>query len=112
MNPVMQGLAGQRVDLPHSCSGPGRRTRSGDRRAPGHACHLRPVVRPTETGLWGRRPGRPILRRGRDVESCHFCFARSGFSADSHMITPKYARLAWRYLWRRLFTVTGPEVAH
>ena len=29
------------------------------------------------------------------------------FFADNHMITPKYARLAWRYLWRRLFTVTG-----
>jgi acetyltransferase-like isoleucine patch superfamily enzyme len=29
------------------------------------------------------------------------------FLAANGMLTPKYARLLWRYLWRRLFTVAG-----
>jgi acetyltransferase-like isoleucine patch superfamily enzyme len=29
------------------------------------------------------------------------------FLAAHRMLTPKYARLLWRYLWRRLFTVAG-----
>jgi acetyltransferase-like isoleucine patch superfamily enzyme len=29
------------------------------------------------------------------------------FLAQNRMLTPKYARLLWRYLWRRLFTVAG-----
>ena len=29
------------------------------------------------------------------------------FLARHRMLTPKYARLLWRYLWRRLFTVAG-----
>jgi acetyltransferase-like isoleucine patch superfamily enzyme len=29
------------------------------------------------------------------------------FLAAKRMLTPKYARLLWRYLWRRLFTAAG-----
>jgi acetyltransferase-like isoleucine patch superfamily enzyme len=29
------------------------------------------------------------------------------FLAAKRMLTPKYSRLLWRYLWRRLFTVAG-----
>jgi acetyltransferase-like isoleucine patch superfamily enzyme len=29
------------------------------------------------------------------------------FLAQKRMLTPKYARLLWRYLWRRLLTVAG-----
>jgi acetyltransferase-like isoleucine patch superfamily enzyme len=29
------------------------------------------------------------------------------FLAANRMLTPKYARLLWRYLWRRLFTAAG-----
>jgi acetyltransferase-like isoleucine patch superfamily enzyme len=29
------------------------------------------------------------------------------FLAAHRMLTPKYARLLWRYVWRRLFTVAG-----
>jgi len=29
------------------------------------------------------------------------------FLADNHMLTPRYARLLWRYLWRRLLTPAG-----
>jgi acetyltransferase-like isoleucine patch superfamily enzyme len=30
-----------------------------------------------------------------------------GFLARNRMLTPRYARLFWRYLWRRLFTPAG-----
>jgi len=29
------------------------------------------------------------------------------FLADNHMLTPRYARLLWRYLWRRVLTPAG-----
>ena len=29
------------------------------------------------------------------------------FLADNHMLTPQYARLLWRYLWRRFLTPAG-----
>jgi acetyltransferase-like isoleucine patch superfamily enzyme len=36
-----------------------------------------------------------------------FVIRRARFLARNRMLTPKYARLAWRYLWRRLLTRSG-----